>query len=448
MPVTRVQGYTNTLGDILAPRVGVPITLTLFTPNNLPVSNLDAVTIMPGLATQKKTATDSTGAYTISGDALADLPAGCYYQLLEGDFPTVITDTTYSSSPINVTTLYPTPVVDADTMKMKATLGYIDSNPMQGQSVSISLSDKAVTSGAVTKPGGVPRVYPTDVSGTVAVIQDITTTMTPSDTVYNIRWPGGAIDSYVVPPTPHGWQGTYNAGTTYSRHSGTAASPADVVVDAGIWYRYINATPAAGQTPASSPTYWAVFDGEPIEWNIVPSGTAGARSFSAAQITADATVPSAMVASPTDVQDVLSNLLYEQHINTYTPALQGATDNPTATYTTQIGRYMLVGKRCYVTIVVVTSTMTKTTDTDNIRVSLPVAAANVANDVQLLMARAENGTAVKVASLAETIPNSSYLHLRQINATAASALLTYQSTSIGVLTNTITINVSGWYETA
>lgn len=310
MPTTRVQHYANTLGDILAARVGVPITLTLFTPDNLPVSNLDAVTIMPGKATQKQTSTDSVGAYDIAGDALADLPAGCFYVLTEGDFPTTITSTTYSGTPISVPTLYPTPVVDANTMLMKAVLGYVDSDPMQGQYISITLSDKAVTMGGISKPGGVPKTYPTDVAGKVAVNQDITSTMTPSDTVYKIRWPGGSIDSYVVPVTPHGWQGAYSAITTYHANAGSKISPADVVTDGGIWYRYINATPAAGHTPASSPTFWAVFDGEPIEWNTTLSGGSAGGAYTADQILATA-LPLAPVATPTTVQDVLDNLEFD-----------------------------------------------------------------------------------------------------------------------------------------
>jgi hypothetical protein len=133
--------------------------------------------------------------------------------------------------------------------------------------------------------------------------------------------------------------------------------------------------------------------------------------------------------------------------STYTPVLQGATDNPVPTYTTQQGRYWAFGKICFVQIQIVTSTMTKTTLTDQIRLSLPIAAANVAGNVSQLTARLENSTAVQNGLHAETSANNSYLTFRMPPTTTATAVLTYALLSIGVLTNTLTINVSGWYET-
>lgn len=132
---------------------------------------------------------------------------------------------------------------------------------------------------------------------------------------------------------------------------------------------------------------------------------------------------------------------------TYTPALQGATDNPTPTYALQQGRYFTIGKLCYVKAQVTTSTMTKTTLTDQIRLTLPIAAANVSSDLSHLHARVENGTAVLNGVVAETSANNSYTVFRNLPLAAASALLTYGLTSLGVLTNTITIVISGWYET-
>jgi hypothetical protein len=131
----------------------------------------------------------------------------------------------------------------------------------------------------------------------------------------------------------------------------------------------------------------------------------------------------------------------------YTPVLQGATDNPVPTYTTQQGRYWLFGKLCFVQVQVVTSTMTKTTLTDQIRLSLPIAAANVAGTVSQLQARLENSTPIQSAENAETSPNNAWLTFRMTPTTTASVVLTYALTSIGALTNTVTINVTGFYET-
>jgi len=131
----------------------------------------------------------------------------------------------------------------------------------------------------------------------------------------------------------------------------------------------------------------------------------------------------------------------------YTPVLQGATDNPTPTYTTQQGRYWLIGKICFLQVQVVTSTMTKTTLTDQVRLSLPLAAANVAGNLSQLATRLENSTAVQNGVIAETSANNSWLTFRMVPSATASAVLTYALASLGVLTNTVTIQVTGWYET-
>ncbi len=134
-------------------------------------------------------------------------------------------------------------------------------------------------------------------------------------------------------------------------------------------------------------------------------------------------------------------------LQTYTPTITGTSDNPTATYSTQIGRYFTIGKLCYVEVVIVTTTMTKSTLTDAVQIQLPVAAANVSGAVQHLTARVENATAVLVGSLGYTTPNSTAAQVRQIVPTAASVIVTYAVLSLGVLTNTCTFILSGLYET-
>jgi hypothetical protein len=131
----------------------------------------------------------------------------------------------------------------------------------------------------------------------------------------------------------------------------------------------------------------------------------------------------------------------------YTPVLQGATDNPVPTYTTQQGRWWQFGRIVFLQAQVVVSTMTKTTLTDQVRLTIPVPAANVSGNISQLAARVENGTAVQNAMVAETTPNASYVVFRMLPTAAASVTLTYALTSLGILTNTLTINLSGWYET-
>lgn len=102
---------------------------------------------------------------------------------------------------------------------------------------------------------------------------------------------------------------------------------------------------------------------------------------------------------------------------------------------------------CFIRAQVVTSTMTKTTLTDQVRLTLPLAAANVSGDLNQLVARLENGTPVQNGMIGETTPNVAYLVFRMLPSTSGSALLTYGLTGLGVLINTVTLQVSGWYET-
>ncbi len=132
----------------------------------------------------------------------------------------------------------------------------------------------------------------------------------------------------------------------------------------------------------------------------------------------------------------------------YTPVLQGATDNPSPTYTTQQGRWWQMGKLVFVQGQIVASTMSKTTTADQVRMTLPVAAVNVAGHLSQLVARLENSTAVQNGLIGETVAGAAYIVFRMLPPTSSSAILTYAITSLGVLTNTVTLNVSGWYETA
>lgn len=133
----------------------------------------------------------------------------------------------------------------------------------------------------------------------------------------------------------------------------------------------------------------------------------------------------------------------------YTPVLKGATDDPSAaTYSTQVGRYILIGKLCWVNIHLITTSITKTTLTDDLRISLPFTAANNSGQVHLLNGRTTNGTPVQNANIAIVAANTAYLTMGQLPLTAALANITYALLSLGVLTNTITFQASGVYEVA
>lgn len=132
----------------------------------------------------------------------------------------------------------------------------------------------------------------------------------------------------------------------------------------------------------------------------------------------------------------------------YTPVLYGATDDPSAvTYSTQVGRYFQVGKLCFFSVRLTTTSITKTTLTDALRVSLPMPSANIANSRWKLHGAVGNSTPVQNANTAYIDPNTSYLTFSQNPLTAAIADITYALLSLGVLTNTITFEASGFYET-
>lgn len=132
----------------------------------------------------------------------------------------------------------------------------------------------------------------------------------------------------------------------------------------------------------------------------------------------------------------------------FTPALIGATDNPAATYSTQTGRFKIEKGMVFFEIELVTTTMTKTTTADQLRISLPIAAGGPAGTDYQGAARVENGTAVANGTQCIVTSGDSFAVVRYIPATAASSNMTYAATApgIGVLTNTITFLLTGSYQ--
>lgn len=134
----------------------------------------------------------------------------------------------------------------------------------------------------------------------------------------------------------------------------------------------------------------------------------------------------------------------------YSPIMQGATENPVVTFTTQLGRFLLLGSVCLFNFTLVSSTMTKTTLTDVVRVTLPLAAQTLAGQVQQFVARVENATAVANMNLGEIASAAAFATFRNYTLAASSSQLTYgvATPGIGVLTNAITLNGSGAYDYA
>lgn len=134
-------------------------------------------------------------------------------------------------------------------------------------------------------------------------------------------------------------------------------------------------------------------------------------------------------------------------MQSYTPTIIGATDNPVATYGTQIGQFVIFGGFCFYNILLTTTTMTKTTLTDVLRLVLPLTVGGATNSVFSAPGRIENTTAIANAVHAEALTGTAYLTFRAIPVTTASLPITYAvaSPGIGVLTNTITFAATGFF---
>ena len=138
----------------------------------------------------------------------------------------------------------------------------------------------------------------------------------------------------------------------------------------------------------------------------------------------------------------------------YTPTFAGQTDNPTTpTYTTQFGRYYIIGNLVYVEFKVVTSGITsKTTTSDLFAVTLPVPAQTVSGANQYLTCDVENATAVTLGLTGVIASGGSQATFLGYNAIVAgkNTPITWATTTpgIGVLSNAITAQCSGFYEGA
>lgn len=152
------------------------------------------------------------------------------------------------------------------------------------------------------------------------------------------------------------------------------------------------------------------------------------------------TIANIQPASPVLSPDIISSW------QSYSPILKGATDDPAVVYSTQVGRYVLVGSLLYFKINLVTTSITKTTLTDNVRISLPAISANNAGDMAIMSAMIENSTAVLNGNAGEIGPANQYMQFKNLPLATSSAFITYALDSLGVLSNTITFSASGFYE--
>lgn len=134
----------------------------------------------------------------------------------------------------------------------------------------------------------------------------------------------------------------------------------------------------------------------------------------------------------------------------WTPIIKGASDDPASvSYANRVATYYMVGNMCLFNFSFQTTTMTKSTLTDQVRISLPFTSKNTSGNVVACSLRISNATPVVNANYGLIQPNVAYIEASQVPLVAAVANFTYALvTGIGVLTNTITYQGSGWYEVA
>lgn len=148
-----------------------------------------------------------------------------------------------------------------------------------------------------------------------------------------------------------------------------------------------------------------------------------------------------------------SNITLNEGWQAYTPILTGQTDAMGGSYTTQIGKFYLLGSMCFFKFALVTSgTVTKTTLTDNFQVTLPMLSATNAGTsiAEYFGCKVQNATTVNNSLIGNIASNVQVATFQSYVIGTAQATLTWAATGngIGVLSNVITAVGSGAYEYA
>lgn len=162
----------------------------------------------------------------------------------------------------------------------------------------------------------------------------------------------------------------------------------------------------------------------------------------------------AIIASSAAIAVPNSNNVFNGPPQVYTPILAGQTDNPTATYTTQLGYFYSLGNMTFVSFDLVTSgTTTKTTTTDNFQVSLPLPSVTQAGHFDTLVCDTENATPIQYGSVGVIGSAASTVLIQGWTGTAPALNLSQMtwataSPGIGALSHVLTAKCSGWYQTS
>lgn len=133
----------------------------------------------------------------------------------------------------------------------------------------------------------------------------------------------------------------------------------------------------------------------------------------------------------------------------YTPILKGQTQDPiNVNYATQIGRYFRLDKFCTVNVNILTTSMTKTTLTDNFAVSLPYPAVTRLGQVWSGTCTVSAALAVTTGVFASVASGSNMMIFKTSGLNNLTYGLTGLVSGIGLLNSNISINATIVYETA
>lgn len=254
-------------------------------------------------ATTKTVALDGSGTLAINVEPPGDLtPAGCRYQITTPSGNVIVSPVfAYSGSPINVNTWVIAPSY-AGTLLMRAPVSDFTSAFEMGKIVTYSISGQATVvalSQLIDSSNQVQSVI--DLNGDAGLYFYPNSSLDNPLRYYIAQLPDGSFYYFSCPAAPTGYQGAWNSGTAYLKHSDTLISPADVVLSGGILYQAV-----ADNTNSLPPSVnWKVWPGERITWHkILGAPATGGLIADQTNIAADSAVLTGAFGSST-LQDEL-----------------------------------------------------------------------------------------------------------------------------------------------
>jgi hypothetical protein len=308
---TRTLTLTNTLHNVdNSAAVGVAVGVYLLVPAGVPAVNLESDVLFSGSQFGESTTTNASGVWSATVVYPGDLvPTGCQLVVVEGTNITVSPIGFSYASSITVSSWYPSGSTTG-TLPMLLDVHTVANAADQGIVIRFGITATAVDPNSNAINAGATVPITTDSTGKVTLNLFPSSQLNPANTAYFVAFPDGSIWYFTCPVHPTGYQGAYNGGTAYHVNAGTLASPSDVVSSGGVYYQAIADT--TGHAPPNA-TYWQVWPGEPIPWDLTTVSVPGAVAITAAGVSHSSDVPVAAgdpEQTPLTLSDDLENLVY------------------------------------------------------------------------------------------------------------------------------------------